>query len=281
MHEVTTGGRAHQVHGVHRGLGAASCRTATAAARTGERAPRRRRSASSVGWAKCVPSARPGRCTAAHDGRVRVAGERDAVAAVQVDVLGAVDVVDLRTATVAEPHGLRLGDLPAGRGAAGQGTAGRARPARPTAAAAPGRRSPRGRSARRDGCARCRGRSSGSWPYLILGAVRRCPGRDPAGLTERSVYASVLPTGKARRESRQPGRSGREEASSCLTIRRRDVGRHPSTGAPSSAGWPSPRSPAPACSRLWRPAPSSGWCRCVRVRGKRHHAEDRQPRRHR
>ncbi len=53
------------------------------------------------------------------DGRVAVTGERDAVAAVQVDVLVAVDVVELGALAVAEPDRLRPGDLPAGHDAAG------------------------------------------------------------------------------------------------------------------------------------------------------------------
>jgi hypothetical protein len=52
--------------------------------------------------------------------RVRVPDQRDSVAAVQVDVLRAVDVVDLGTLAVAEPYGLRLGDLPVRGGAAGE-----------------------------------------------------------------------------------------------------------------------------------------------------------------
>jgi hypothetical protein len=54
------------------------------------------------------------------DGGVTVAGQGGAVAAVQVDVLVAVDVVDLRALAVAEPDRLRRGDLPAGGDAAGQ-----------------------------------------------------------------------------------------------------------------------------------------------------------------
>ena len=58
-----------------------------------------------------------------HKGGVRVPDQRDAVAAVQVDVLRAVDVVDLRTLAVAEPDGLGLGDLPVRGGPAGEGAA--------------------------------------------------------------------------------------------------------------------------------------------------------------
>jgi hypothetical protein len=49
----------------------------------------------------------------ADDRRVRVPGEGGAVAAVQVDIAVAVDVIDLAAVAVAEPHRLRLGDLPA------------------------------------------------------------------------------------------------------------------------------------------------------------------------
>jgi hypothetical protein len=51
---------------------------------------------------------------------MRVPGDRGAVAAVHVDVLGAVDVVELGALAVAEPDRLRLGDLPVGGGPAGQ-----------------------------------------------------------------------------------------------------------------------------------------------------------------
>ena len=58
------------------------------------------------------------------DRRVGVAGDGRAVAAVHVDVLGAVDVVHLRAGAVAHPDGLRLGDLPVRRGTAGEVLAG-------------------------------------------------------------------------------------------------------------------------------------------------------------
>ena len=58
------------------------------------------------------------------DRRMRMPGNGSAVAAVHVDVLVAVDVVDLRAAAVAHPDGLRLGDLPVGRRAAGEVFAG-------------------------------------------------------------------------------------------------------------------------------------------------------------
>ena len=72
-----------------------------------------------MGCAKWVP--RPTRSRDRLDDRgVGVAGERDAVPAVEVGVLVAVDVVELRAVAVADPDGVRLGDLPAGGGAAGE-----------------------------------------------------------------------------------------------------------------------------------------------------------------
>src|SRR6266704_1627727 len=56
----------------------------------------------------------------ADDGRVTMPGQCRAVAAVQVDVLVPVNVVDLRALAVAEPDRLRAGDLPAGRHPAGE-----------------------------------------------------------------------------------------------------------------------------------------------------------------
>ena len=58
------------------------------------------------------------------EGGVVVAGDRGAVAAVHVDVLGAVDVPHVGPVAVAHPHGLGLGDLPVGRRPAGQHGAG-------------------------------------------------------------------------------------------------------------------------------------------------------------
>ena len=49
-----------------------------------------------------------------------MAGDRGAVAAVHVDILGAVDVIHLRPGAVAHPHRLRLRDLPVRRRAAGK-----------------------------------------------------------------------------------------------------------------------------------------------------------------
>ena len=52
------------------------------------------------------------------DRRMSVSRDGGAVAAVHVDVFGAVDVVHLRACAVAHPDGLRLGDLPVGGGPA-------------------------------------------------------------------------------------------------------------------------------------------------------------------
>lgn len=57
------------------------------------------------------------------DGRVTMAGERDAVSAVQVDVGVPVDVIELGALAVAKPDRLRAGDLLAGDDAARQGCA--------------------------------------------------------------------------------------------------------------------------------------------------------------
>ena len=75
-----------------------------------------------MGWAKWVPSATRvlhGR----DDRRVGVAGEHGAEAAVEVDVLGAVDVRDLGALAVVDPDGPGRGVLPGRRHAAGQGAA--------------------------------------------------------------------------------------------------------------------------------------------------------------
>ena len=72
-----------------------------------------------VGWAKWVPAADLGGYGLLYGG-VRVAREGGAVAAVQVHVLVAVDVVDLRAMAVAQPDRLRCGDLPARGDPAGQ-----------------------------------------------------------------------------------------------------------------------------------------------------------------
>ncbi len=59
-----------------------------------------------------------------HDRGVGVTDEHHAEAGVQVDVLGAVDVVDLRALAVGDPHGLRRRGLPVRRDAADERPAG-------------------------------------------------------------------------------------------------------------------------------------------------------------
>ena len=149
--------------------------------------------ASSVGWAKWVPRRDP----VAHrldDRRVGVAGDRGAVAAVQVDVLVAVDVVDLGALAVAHPHRLRLGDLPVRRRAAGQVCARRRDQFGAARLARAGTPAPRRRSAGR----RCRS----------LGC--RPPSEDTVEpplcerLTEHSVYARVLPATRRRKQRGGP-----------------------------------------------------------------------------
>src|SRR5580693_8394534 len=168
--QVAAGDGAHQVDGVHGRLGA----------RVGEPPARQTEAAGEFAGYRDGVRGRLGKMgTAADlgrygflDGRVAVAGQGGAVAAVQVHVLVAVDVVDLRAVAVAEPDRLRRGDLPAGGDAAGQ--------------VLPG------------GFGRVRGRCArpGAWCwagwYWAGWAVRRGGGRSPwlrglPGLTERSV----------------------------------------------------------------------------------------------
>ena len=137
--QVPAGDRAHEVDGVHGGFGAGVGEPPSAAGRTGGRVRSATAMASGVGWAKWVPwLAWLGH--GLRDGRVGVAGQGGAVAAVQVDVLVAVDVLDLRAAAVAQPDRLRRGDLPARGDTAGEVVW----PARPGvwSAAGGGRRSP-------------------------------------------------------------------------------------------------------------------------------------------
>ena len=88
--------------------------------------PNRRASSSdtsiavSVGWAKWVPRPTCAR-TASTMAGCRVAGQAGAVASVQVDVLVAVDVEDLRAGAVADPDRLGRRDLPARGDSTGQG----------------------------------------------------------------------------------------------------------------------------------------------------------------
>ncbi len=109
--QVAASDRPHQVHRVHGGLGARvnepPLRQAEAAGQfpgDGERI------ASRLGEVRAAGDLVLDR---GHDRRVPVASQRDPVSAVHVDVLVAVDVVELRSAAVAEPDGLRAGDLPA------------------------------------------------------------------------------------------------------------------------------------------------------------------------
>ena len=115
---LTAGGGAHQVDGVHRRLGAGVAE-----------APQRLAVALGqvvgdddgvLGRLGEVGALADPLADRRDDRRVVVAGQRDAVPAVEVGVLVAVDVVQLRAVAVAQPDGVRLGDLPAGRRAAGQ-----------------------------------------------------------------------------------------------------------------------------------------------------------------
>jgi hypothetical protein len=115
--QVPAGDRAHQVDGVHGGFGA---RVGEPPAREAEPAGQfgghRDRVRGGLGEVGAVPGL-VGYCF--RDRRVSVPGQRGAVTAVQVDVLVAVDVPDLRAAAVAQPDRLRHGDLPARCDAAG------------------------------------------------------------------------------------------------------------------------------------------------------------------
>jgi hypothetical protein len=109
--QVPSGDRPDQVHGVHRGLGA---RVGEPPGRQAEPASeflgdreRVARRLGEMGTERDLPADR------FDDGRVTVAGQRGAITAVQVDILVAVDVVELRALAVTEPHRLRAGDLPA------------------------------------------------------------------------------------------------------------------------------------------------------------------------
>ncbi len=119
---VAPGRRPHQVDRVHRGLGAG---VAEAPQRLPEALGEVVRDDDGVlGGLGEVGAARNPGADRLDDRRMGVAGERDAVPAVEVGVLVAVDVVGLRAESVAEPHRVRLGDLPARRRPAGE----RARP---------------------------------------------------------------------------------------------------------------------------------------------------------
>ncbi len=120
--QVPAGDGAHQVDGVHGRLGA---RVGESPLRQAEPAAQflghDHRVLGRLGEVRAEPGLRADRLD---HGRVRVPGQRGAVPAVQVDVLVAVDVVDLGAAAVAQPDRLRDGDLPAGRHPAGQRPAG-------------------------------------------------------------------------------------------------------------------------------------------------------------
>ena len=116
--QVAAGDRAHQVHGVHRGLGAGvgeppQRQPEPAGQLLGDH-DRGARGLGEVGAERGLGANR------LHDRGVAVPGQRHAVPAVQVDVLVAVDVVDLGALAVAEPDRLRPGDLPAGGDPAGE-----------------------------------------------------------------------------------------------------------------------------------------------------------------
>jgi hypothetical protein len=109
--QVPAGAGAHEVDGVHGGLGAGVGEAPAGQAETaGEFAGHGdgvRRRLGEVGAPGDLGFDGFG------DGGVGVTGQGGAVAAVQVHVLVAVDVIDLRALAVAEPDRLRRGDLPA------------------------------------------------------------------------------------------------------------------------------------------------------------------------
>ena len=120
--EVPAGDGAHEVDGVHGGLGA---RVVEAPQRQVEPAGQllgdldgRLGRLGEVGAAADLCAHR------LRDGRVGVAGEAGTVAAVEVDVLVAVDVEDLGALAVADPHRLGRGDLPARGDPAGEAVGG-------------------------------------------------------------------------------------------------------------------------------------------------------------
>ena len=116
--EVAPGDGPHQVDGVHRGLGA----------RVAEAPPGQPEAPAELLGHDHGVLGRLGEVRAElhpaldgrDDGGVRVADEHHAVAGVQVDVLGPVEVVDLRPLPVADPDGARAGDHPAGGGPTGE-----------------------------------------------------------------------------------------------------------------------------------------------------------------
>ena len=121
--QVASGGGPHQVDRVHGRLGA---RVAEAPQRQSEARGEQLGDDDGVLGGLGEVGASPDPLAHRGDDRgVAVSGEHRAVAGVQVDVLGAVDVVHLGALSVAQPHRGRTGDLPARRGPPGQ------RPRRP------------------------------------------------------------------------------------------------------------------------------------------------------
>ena len=119
--EVATGDGPHEVDGVHRRLGAG---VAEPPARQPEAAGQLLGDDDGVLGRLGEVSAQPHTpLDRFDDGRVGVADEHGAVAGVQVHVLRAVHVVDLRPSAVADPHRARAGDHPTGRCSAGQAAA--------------------------------------------------------------------------------------------------------------------------------------------------------------
>ncbi len=108
----------HEVHRVHCGLGAGVVEP-----------PQRQPESSSevasnddrvVGRLGEVRALRDSALDGLDDRRISVAGDHHAVAAVEIDVFGAVDVPDLRSLAVADPHSRRARDHPVRGGATGQ-----------------------------------------------------------------------------------------------------------------------------------------------------------------
>ena len=111
--QVPAGDRAHEMDGVHGGFGpGVSESPAGQSEAAGELGRDRDRVLGRLG--EVGTEAGLG-ADGVDDGGMGVAGQGGAVAAVQVDILVAVDVVDLRALAVAQPDRLRRGDLPARR----------------------------------------------------------------------------------------------------------------------------------------------------------------------
>ncbi len=111
--QIAPGQRPRQMHGVHGGFGARVGEPPQGQVEApGQLAGDPDRVLGRLGEVRAAPHPVADR---RDDGRMCVSGNGSAVAAVHVDVLGAVNVVDLRALAVAHPDGLRLGDLPVGR----------------------------------------------------------------------------------------------------------------------------------------------------------------------